>query len=256
MIGDQLLMNEKSREAVQRWLAIIVIIAMLVALRIHPSVIIFFSIVIYFVWRAVQRSEQQGTERIFEFYREANEVLRDEERRWYGFEIAEVIRHGEDVLLGMNDAPPLVRFTLGALYHRIGNYAAATEHLSYVLEDELGDERRRFDPSPELSRYVVALRRFEREPSEAPPTMAALRSLDRARRARAQALLDESREHLKVISQELAKPSRKAALAEATMQEGASHEQSIATPHRPMPQPRPPIAEVLRDLYEEEKRTA
>ena len=32
---------------------------------------------------------------MFDFYIAADAILRDEERRWYGFEIAEVIEHGE-----------------------------------------------------------------------------------------------------------------------------------------------------------------
>ena len=54
------------------------------------TVIIFFAVVVYFVCRAVQRSEQQEIRCVFDFYIAANEILRDEERRWYGFEIADV----------------------------------------------------------------------------------------------------------------------------------------------------------------------
>ncbi|HEV2705254.1 MAG TPA: hypothetical protein VGV59_04980 [Pyrinomonadaceae bacterium] len=258
----------KGQEAAQRLLAIIVIMAMLSVMGIPLTVIIFFATVVYFVWRAVQRSEQQDIKGIFDFYIAANEILRDDDKRWYGFEIAGVISDGERVLSLMNDPPPLVYFTLGALYHRAGEHEAAVEHLSYVVEGEQGDEGRRFSYSPELKRYVQVLRRLEREPAEAPQTMAAMRGLERARRMRAETMLNESRTRLK----EAATPVAVAASSQAK-ESGASlssligarqtqaHQSSTAasssspTPTPPPPMP-PPISDVLRDVYEEEKKTA
>src|ERR671939_564866 len=192
-------MSSKGRESAQRLLAIIVIIAMLVVMGIPPSVVVFFAIVTYFIWRAVQRSEHQETGRIFEFYISANDILRDEERRWYGFEVAEVIDRGERVLNSMTDPPPLVYYALGALYHKAGDHEAAAEHLSYIVENGLSDERHRLAPSSELRRYVHILRKLEREPAVAPQTMAAIRSLDRARHNRAAFMLAECREKLSAI---------------------------------------------------------
>ena len=250
-------MSSKGRESAQRLLAIIVIVAMLVVMGIPPSVVVFFAIVTYFIWRAVQRSEHQETGRVFEFYISANDILRDEERRWYGFEIAEVIDRGERVLHSMADPPPLIYFALGALYNYAGDHEAAAEHLSYVVENDLSDERHRLSPSPELRRYVHILRKLEREPAEAPQTMAAIRSLDRARRNRAATLLAESRERLNMIP----------ALASPQPSPGNVIQQASATNADPNRQPAPgrrqsahvappPIAEVLRDVYEEEKKTA
>src|SRR3954470_95074 len=105
-------MGTKGREATQRILAIIIIIAMLGVMGIPPSVIIFFTIITYFIWRAVQRSEHQETGRIFEFYISANDILRDEERRWYGFEVQEVLNRGDRILHAMIDPPPLVYFSM------------------------------------------------------------------------------------------------------------------------------------------------
>src|ERR671939_269046 len=192
-------MNNKGKEAAQRLLAIIVIMAMLGVMGIPFSVIIFFATVTFFIWRAVPHTEYQETGRVFEFYIAANDVLRDEERHWFGFEIAEVIERGEHILHSMTDPPPLVYFSLGALYHKAGDHEAAAEHLSYVVENDLSDERHRLAPSSELRRYVHILRKLEREPAEAPQTMAAIRSLDRARRNRAATLLAESRERLNMI---------------------------------------------------------
>src|ERR671932_2571411 len=192
----------KGQETAQRLIAIVVIMAMLGVMGIPLTVIVFFATVVYFVWRAVQRSEQQDVKNIFDFYIAANEILREDEKRWYGFEITQVIGEGERVLHLMPDPPPLVYFTLGALYHRAGDHDSAAEHLAYVLEDERGDEHSRTQPSPELRRYVEVLRRIEREPAEAPQTMAAIRSLERARRSRAAAMLDEARARLGASTQQ------------------------------------------------------
>lgn len=254
-------MSAKGKEATQRLLAIIVIVAMLAVMGIPPSVIIFFAIVTYFIWRAVQRSEHQETGRIFEFYIAANDILRDEERRWYGFEVQEVIERGERLLHSMSDPPPLVYFAMGALHNYMGDHEAAVEHLSYVVENDLADERHRFAPSPELRRYVHILRKLEREPTEAPQTMAALRSLDRIRRNRAASMLAESRDRVNSI------PSLNPAAAPSPMlpreqspsygekpvhtTAAANTDRRQSAQHAP-----PPIAEVLRDVYEEEKKTA
>ena len=245
-------MASKGQETAQRVLAIIVIMAMLSVMGIPLTVIIFFGTVVYFVWRAVQRSEQQDIKNIFDFYIAANEVLRDDEKRWYGFEIETVVRDGEGVLNMMADPPPLVYFALGALYHRVGEHEAAVEHLAYVVENEQGEEAHRLSASNELRRYVQILRRLEREPAEAPLTMAAMRTLERLRRTRAETLLAESRAYLDGAEH----PSLAAA-------RGASRESTptlspVACALQPAPTPTapPPIAEVLRDVYEEEKKTA
>jgi hypothetical protein len=247
-------MGTKGREALQRILAIVIIIAMLGVMGIPPSVIIFFTVITYFIYRAVQRSEHQETGRIFEFFISANDILRDEERRWYGFEIMEVIERGERVLHSMTDPPPLIYYALGALYNHAGDHQAAVEHLSYVVENDLSDERHRLAPSPELSRYVHILRKLEREPSEAPMTMAAIRSLDRARRNRAAALLAESRERLESIPV-LSQPSQPVPnpVIEHVLSQTENAARRTAPSRRPGAQPPPPIAEVLRDVYEEKK---
>jgi hypothetical protein len=248
-------MNNKGKETAQRLLAILIIMAMLGVMGIPFSVIIFFATVTFFIWRAVQHTEHQETGRIFEFYIAANDVLRDEERHWFGFEIAEVIERGEHILHSMSDPPPLIYFALGALYHKAGDHEAAAEHLSYIVENDLSDERHRLAPSTELRRYVHILRKLEREPTVAPQTMAAIRSLDRARHNRAAFMLAESRERLNLISK----------LNPATSVAASSHQASSGTDPAMRPEtsrrqsahaPPPPIAEVLRDLYEEEKKTA
>ena len=245
-------MKSKGKEAAQRLLAILIIIAMLGVMGIPFSVIIFFATISFFIWRAVQHTEHQETGRVFEFYISANDILREEERHWFGFEISEVIERGERILHSMSDPPPLVYFALGALYQRAGDHEAAAEHLSYVVENDLSNERHRFVPSPELKRYVHILRKLEREPTVAPQTMAAIRGLERARHNRAAFMLAESRERLNVIPQLGAQTSyseQASVTNDPTAKPETARRQSA-------PAPPQPIAEVLRDLYEEEKKTA
>jgi hypothetical protein len=247
-------MNKK-KESAQRLIAILVIIAMLAVMGIPPSVIIFFSIVTYFIWRAVRHTEHQETGRIFEFYKDANDILREEERRWYGFEVTEVIERGERLLHAMTDPPPLVYFALGALYHYAGYHEAAAEHLSYVVESDQAEERHRVSASPELRRYVQILRKLEREPAEAPQTMAAIRGLERARRTRAAVLLAESREIIRTAPK-LAQTQTPAASLEQNAPPSDVVQRPAPVKHPNAYAPPPPIAEVLRDVYEEEKKTA
>lgn len=243
----------------QKILAILVVLAMLAMLGIPPTVLIFFTVIVYFVWRAVDRSEQHETRRVFEFYLAAHEILRDDERRWYGFELGEVISQGEAVLHAMKDPPPLVYYALGALYRRAGDMEAAVEHLAYVVENESSDERLRADPSPELRRYVSVLRRLEREPAEGPQTIAAVQGLERERRANAAALLAESRASLGAAPAPRAVTDEPRVVSQPTPLDLGSLRNpraDAAAPRAAPPAVPPPIAEVLRDLYEEEKKTA
>ena len=128
----------KGQETAQRLIAVVVIMAMLGVMGIPLTVILFFATVVYFVWRAVQRSEQQDVKNIFDFYVAANEILRDDEKRWYGFEISQVIGEGERVLHMMADPPPLVYFALGALYHRAGDHEAAAEQPRLRRRERVG----------------------------------------------------------------------------------------------------------------------
>ncbi|HEX8179714.1 MAG TPA: hypothetical protein VF525_09260 [Pyrinomonadaceae bacterium] len=244
-------MSSKGKDTGHKALAIMVILALLALMGMPPMVIFFFAVVVYFIWRAVDRSEQHETRRIFDFYLNANEILREDERRWFGFEIREVIEQGETVLHTMKDAPPLVHFALAALYHHIEAHAEAAEHLAYVVEHEETDERHLIAPSPELRRYVNVLRRLEHEPADGPQTLTAIRSLERARRTRAAALLAEVRAqlgqtHALPHAESPAKPRQDATVR---LPFGASPAPATSTP----PSMPPPITEVLRDVYEEKK---
>lgn len=212
------------KENTQYALAFGVIATMLLAVGFPMFVIFFFGIFAYFLWKTFSQPSASGTREIFEFYLSANELLRDDERRWFGFEVQEVISRGERVLQFMNGAPPLVYFTLGALYHKIGDHKSAVNHLSYVIENESADESTYVYPSPDLRNYVKILRKIEREPAEAPQTSAAVRALERARRNRAKTMLEISREALKQQNRKkreaaFEQKKRKAELAEAKIAE-------------------------------------
>jgi hypothetical protein len=181
------------REKGQYALALVVISSMLVVTNIPVFVIFFFGIFAYFVIRMFSTGPRNETREIFEFYLSANEILRDDDRRWYGFEIQETINRGEDIVRRMSAAPPLVRFTLGALYNKFGDHKAAVAHLAPVVENSATGELAFVYPTPELRNYVKILRKIEREPADAPLTSAAVRALERARKVRGKSLLETSR---------------------------------------------------------------
>lgn len=185
--------TDSLKEKTQYGLAFGVIATMLFVAGFPMFVIFFFGIFAYFLWKTFSSPSPTEMRRIFEFYLSANEILRDDERRWFGFEVQEVLVRGERILQAMNGAPPLVHFTLGALYHKIGDYKSAVNHLAYVVENENSDESTYLYPTPELREYAKTLRKIEREPAEAPQTSAAVRALERARRNRGKTLLEESR---------------------------------------------------------------
>jgi hypothetical protein len=116
---------------------------------------------------------------------------------------------------------------------------------------------------------VSVLRRLERDPAEGPQTIAAIRNLERARRARAASLLAESRRNLAAppatsttTAADLTARNFYTGAGLETPQQDVPHRLPLATVNANTPQPlspppKPaPISEVLRDLYEEEKKTA
>lgn len=166
---------------------------MLVVAGFPMVVIFFFGIFAYFLWKTFSQPSQKGIKEVFEFYLSANEILRDDDRRWFGFEVHHSISRGESILQRMHGAPPLVYFALGALYNKIGDHESAVSHLSYIVENENADESTYLHPSRDLRDYVTLLRKIERDPKEAPLTSSAIRALERLRRNKGAALLEESR---------------------------------------------------------------
>lgn len=187
-------------------LAFVVVAAMLVVAGFPAFVVFFFGIFAYFLWKIFTSGSRSETRDVFEFYLAANEILRDDDRRWYGFEIREVVARGVRIVQSMSAAPPLVYFALGSLYNKLGEHKDAVANLTHVIEGQHADEMNFVFPSPELRNYVKVLRKIERDPAEAPMTSAAVRALERARRLRGRALLDESRAKLAEMPLENAQP--------------------------------------------------
>ncbi len=232
-------------------IAVIVIVAMLDAVGISPVIMVLITAVIFVVWLIARRAQAREVERIFDFYVAADAILREEERRWYGFEIAEVIEHGESLIDMMPDPPPLNYYALGALYQRLGNHQATVEYLSRVTEDDLYDEAHRTAPSPQLRRYVIMLRRIEYHPSAAPHVLGAIRNLERARLRGAPKMLSESRDRLEAeklnVRPEKQKPEVKETQQEMTFASSLPLS-AISAP--------PPISKVLHDVYQDETRAS
>lgn len=187
------------KEKGQYLLAFGVVASMLLVAGFPLFVVFFFGIFAYFLLRMFASGSRSETREIFEFYLTANEMLRDDERRWYGFELNDVIRRGEAIVRRMKTAPPLVHFSLGALQHKAGDHKAAITNLAYVVENGASDESSFVSPSSELQSYVRVLRKIEREPADAPLTSAAVRALERARKLRGKTLLEESRQKFSAI---------------------------------------------------------
>jgi hypothetical protein len=234
-------------------IAVVVIVAILGAVGLSPVIMVFFFGVILVIWIVARHTQTREVERIFDFYVAADAILREEERRWYGFEIAEVIEQGEGLLETMPDAPPLNYFVIGALYHRLGNHQATVEYLTRLVEDDRYDEVHRTIPSPQLRRYVSMLRQIEYHPSTAPQTLAAVRSLERARQKTACRLLLESREMLE--SEKQAAPRIEAAEVQVTLPASAEMKFAPSVPLS-MISPPPPITKVLHDVYPDETSSA
>lgn len=232
-------------------IAVIVIVAMLDAVGLSPVIMVLVTGIVFVVWLVARRAQAREVERIFDFYVAADAILREEERRWYGFEIAEVIEHGESILDMMPDPPPLSFYALGALYQRLGNHQATIDYLSRVTEDELCNEAHRTSPSPQLRRYVMMLRRIEYHPSAAPNVLGAIRGLERARVRSAAKMLAESREHFEAEKKN-ALPEKRVAEVKETPEE-MTYASSLPLSAISAP---PPISKVLHDLYQDETRAS
>lgn len=226
--------------------------------------IMFLGAIAYLVTRVFSHTSRNDTRKIFEFYLSANEILRDNERRWFGFEIQESIALGESTLRTLRSAPPLVHFTLGALYGKSGDHSSAVQHFQYVLEDNSVVEQGIVYPTPELREYVRVLRKIEREPAESPLTSSAVRSLERMRKNRGKAMLEESKKLVAELqienetARELAAENGSLSSdirdefqdVAATPERVTAVERSASEENQTLLGGRKPITEVLHDIYD------
>jgi len=232
-------MKSSNKRFAQKVIAVVIIVTMLYGAGVTPIAMLFVSGVIFVVFMVSRRAQSREVEKIFDFYLAADSILRDENRRWYGFEVAEVIKEGEDCLESLPDPPPLQLFALGALYSLLGNHSATEAYLAPVVDDEYSDERYQQSPSPQLRRYVTLLRRIEAEPSMAPQTLGAVRSLERMRRSIAATLLTDSRRALKIES--------------GSVRQGQELPNGVDEAAVSINTPRPSIQELLNDIYHDEE---
>jgi len=238
-------------------LTLSVVALMLYVIGFPIFLLAFFGALAFFVWKVFTSESRTETRRIFEFYLAANEILRDDDRRWFGFELREAAARGERIVREMPTAPPLVHFVLGALYQKTGDHGSAVKHLSLALEEKTGDESAIVFPSGELREYVRMLRRIERAPAEAPLTSAAVRSLERARKNRGSKMLETSRQTLATGTTRELDP----AAADSTHQERQRPESMIDLSEEPSSangkaaagrssSDRQTISEVLHEIYD------
>ena len=234
-------MSTSNRRFVQKAIAVVLIVALLDLLGIAPSVMLFVTAVICVVWFVSRRSQNRELRSIFQFYLAADAILRDEDRRWFAFEVADIIDQGENALDVIPDPPPLQLFALGALYNRIGKHQAAAEYLSRVEQQDFAEECR-IAPSPQLRRYVSMLRELEQDPSISPLVLGAIRNLERNRRRNAARMLAESRSKL----------DSENALVQNSHSTNTHVDESERRVSASAP---PPITEVLQDIYPEDGGT-
>ena len=238
-------MASGARTLATKVIAVVIIVALLDAVGVPPVIMMMVTGAVMVVWLFARHAQSREVERLFDFYIAADSILREEDRRWYAFEISEVIAEGERTLDSMADPPPLHLFVLGSLYHRLGDYKAAVEYFSRLVDDESTDELQRANPSPQLRRYVSTLRRIEDEPSLAPQSLAAVRNLERARRKYARDLLLESRDRL-AGDKQIEEPLTAQIDTTPKAAEQAHHAEST---HLSAP---PPISEVLHNVYDDQ----
>ena len=243
------------RERGQYILAFFLVASMLFFVGLPVFLLFFLGVLTYFIWKAFSSEPHGGARRIFEFYLVASEILRRDDRNWFGFEIRKALAMGE-ALASENTAPPLVYFALGALSQKAGDHASAVTYLSRVDTSTGTLEGSIIVPTTELEEYVRILRKIERSPVDAPLTHAAVRNLERLRKNRKTEMLELSRSILDGESSGELKPGESEASAEVAEKQTYSFAE-FAQNRRPKIDPatsaeRRTISEVLHDIYDDQ----
>jgi hypothetical protein len=230
-------MTPSNKRFVQKGIAFVLIVALLDLVGVAPTLILFVTAIVVVIWSVAWRSQSRELRGIFQFYLAADAILRDEDRRWFAFEVADVIDQGESALEVMPDPPPLQLFALGALYHKIKNYEATVEYLTRAEEKEFAEESR-VVPSPQLRRYVSMLRELEQDPAVSPLLLGAIRNLERRRRRNVAQMLADGRQSLE--------GEMKVAHGDSAKVKDEQGERRITAAAPPS------ISEVLQDVYPED----
>ncbi|MBX7053553.1 MAG: hypothetical protein K1X36_01230 [Pyrinomonadaceae bacterium] len=214
-------------------------------------VVFFLGAFAFLLLKIFTSGRSDDVRQIFEFYLSANDILRQDGRRWFGFEIAETIALGERITRTF-EPPPLVVFTLGALYLRTGDRENASKCFESLYSEKGHDESSITEPHEKLREYVRTLRKIEREPAEAPKMSAAIRSLERMRRLRGDEMRRAAREPVMAtaigeieLAGNLSDDHVKERKSIQSVVERADNDE-LGGPHR-----RKTISEVLQDIYDD-----
>jgi hypothetical protein len=169
-----------AKEIVTYSTASIIVTALLLFSGFPLAFLFFMGSVAFLVWRMIAPARRSNVRPIFEFYLFADEIISTPRRRWYGFEIDEVIIRGEDIIRRFDPTPPLVFFALGVLYKLKGDAERSESYLRLISNSGI-EEASITDPSPDLRDYVTLRRHMERSPEESPKIARAIRRLERLR---------------------------------------------------------------------------
>lgn len=240
------LINRDRTGLPQKIVALLLIVAVLAVVNVHPFIIIAVTAGGVLVLLAVERAQRRRTDTIFAFYISADELLRGEEPRRYRFELENAIKAGDRIVNMMPDPPPLSSFALGALCYSIGDHNGAVQHLALAAEEELLKDSVHTKPSRQLRRYVARLRQIERAPQKFALVNTAMQNLERLHRERGARLLADSQLQLKKLVEAFA--------GEITEQKALPRNDIMIAPGRALETitaPRP-ISQVLNEIYQEE----
>jgi len=240
------MINRDSGKLAQKIVALLLVVALLAAVRVPALVIVAIAGAGVLIMIAVQRSQRRKTDQVFAFYIAADEVLCDEERR-YRFEVADAIKAGEKVVRLLPDPPPLSSFALGALYYSVGDHNAAIEHLALAAEEKILKDSVHKKPSRQLRRYVARLRQIERASLRFARVNAAIQHLERLHRETGARLLAESQHHLKKLVEAYANDAAEQSKLPPRNDGMISPSRQLHSITAP-----PPISQVLNDVYQEE----
>lgn len=224
--------------------ASVVVTALLLFSGFPLAFLFFLASASFLVWRLIAPAKASAARSIFEFYLFADEIISNPKRRWYGFEVEEVIARGEDILRRCDPPPPLALYALGCLYNVNGDRERAAVLLN-MLRDENLNEISIKEPSPDLREYVALRRRIERAPEESPKVSRAIRRLERSRMLRSENAMQQLTEDSTDERPEIQIPPSER--GSRGILNTVFDEQSDIPGEE---QFRPPISEVLHSVYD------
>jgi hypothetical protein len=222
----------------------VVITALLLYSGFPLAFLFFIGSAALLMWRMLGSSRSSSVRPIFEFYLFADEIISNPRRRWFGFEIDDVIRKGNELIQRYDPAPPLVFVAMAALYRLRGDTDMSEKCIDAA--SSLGiDESSVTEPTSDMREYASLLRRIENAPEESPKVARAIRRLERLRNTglnRISPRLSDRGSNLTVGSE------RVQVAYDPGVIEGIFEEETTANDLRRV---RQPITEVLHSVYDQ-----